>query len=374
MCHVRTRCVPGSQKLRLCSGHTRALCNQLAPMEYELKIEKPLAYLDQNILDLFVKGGADTLVSELSSRFQIVYSDETLKEIKRSGEGASKFIEILKQLEAYHIKINVEEGSFLIRGDATVNSTDAEFIYQDYLSREGAEENDVLEAGNKWLHKFFGGNPNLDFASLYEEQRVMFSALVEKIESLGTDIEEEAPGVAEVLRTKKKELLADFEHSISQIESRMKEDIGDGIDWSGVKDFRSSIQLGPVELNNVESPDIVKKIWELVQKKEKHFEHISIEELLSFNQSAAQPERSLHMHEKIHAIYNMLNMVGYFPDTKQHNERRFVSAQSDAIHASMAGFCQVVVSRDERFVKKLGAALEYLNLNTQVFYVKSENA
>lgn len=343
-------------------------------MENELKIEKPLAYLDQNILDLFVKGGAGDLMHELSSKFHVVYSDETLKEIKRSGEYASRFIEILKRLEAYHIKINVEEGSFIIKGDATVNSTNPEYVYQEYLSREKAEEDDVIAAGNKWLHKFFGGHPNLDFSSLYEEQRATFSALVDKIESLGTEIEEEIPGLTETLRTRKKELLADFEHSISEIEYRMKEDIGDGIDWSGVKDFRGSIQLGPVELNNIEPPDIVKKVWGLVQKKEKHFERMSVEEFLSFNQATAQPMRALHTHEKIHAIYNMLNMVGYFPDTKQYNERRFVSAQSDAIHASMAGFCQVVISRDERFVKKLGAALEYLNINTQVLFVETENA
>ncbi len=313
-------------------------------------------------------------MDELSSKFHVVYSDETLKEIKRSGENAFKFIEILKKLEAYHVRINVEAGSFLIKGDATVNSTGVEYVYQDYLDRERAEEDDVVAAGNKWLHKFFGGQPNLDFASLYGEQRATFSALVEKIESLGAETDDEVPGLAEVLRAKKTELLADFERSISEIESRMQEDIGDGVDWSGVSDFRGSIQLGPVELNNIESPDVVKKIWELVQKKEEHFKNISVEQFLSFKQAAAQPERALHTHEKIHAIYNMLNMVGYFPDTKQHNERRFVSAQSDAIHASMAGFCQVVVSRDERFVKKLSAALEYLNLNTQVFFVKTQNA
>lgn len=342
-------------------------------MEYDLKIEKPLAYLDQNILDLFVKGNAG-LMDELSSKFHVVYSDETLKEIKRSGENAFKFIEVLKQLEAYHIKINVEAGSFLIRGDATVNSVNVEYVYQDYLDRERAEEDEFIAAGNKWLHKFFGGQSNLDLALLNEEQRTTFSALVEKIESLGAEIDDEIPGLAEVIQEKKKQLLADFEYSISEIESRMREDIGDGIDWSGVKDFRGSIQLGPVELNNIESPDVVKKIWELVQKKEKHFENITVEQFLSFNQAAAQPERALHTHEKIHAIYNMLNMIGYFPDTKQHNERGFISAQSDAIHASMAGFCQVVVSRDERFVKKLGAALENLNLNTQVFFVKTQNA
>lgn len=338
-------------------------------MEYELKIQKPLAYLDQNILDLFVKGAAG-LMDDISSKFHIVYSDETLKEIKRSGENALKFIDILKQLDAYHIKINVEAGSFLIRGDATVSSTGVEYIYQDYLSRERSEEDDVIAAGNKWLHKFFGGQPNLDFESLYEEQRATFSALIEKIELLGSDIEGEVPGLSESLQKKKEELLNNFERSISEIESRMYEDIGDGIDWSGVKDFRSAIKLGPVELNNVEPPNVVNKIWELVQKNEKSFEHVSIEGFLSFHRAAAQPERALYTHEKIHAIYNFLNMIGYFQDTKQHNERRFVAAQSDAIHASMAGFCQVVISRDERFIKKLSAALEYLNLNTQIFFVK----
>lgn len=337
-------------------------------MEYELKIEKPLAYLDQNILDLFVKGNIG-LMDELSSKFHVVYSDETLKEIKRSGKSASKFIEVLKQLDAYHIKIYVEACSFLITGDAIVSSAGIEHVYREYLSRERAEEDDVLAAGNKWLHKFFGGQPNLDFASLHDEQRATFSALAEKIESLGAEIDDEAPGITEMLREGKKQLLVDFERSISAIETRMKEDIGDGIDWSGIEDFRCSIELGPIELNNIDPPDVVKKIWELVQKKEKHFECMSLEDFLSFNQAAAQPERALHTHEKIHAIYNMLNIVGYFPDTKQHNDRRFVSAQSDAVHASMAGFCQVVISRDERFVKKLGAALEYLNLNTQIFFV-----
>lgn len=70
----------------------------------------------------------------------------------------------------------------------------------------------------------------------------------------------------------------------------------------------------------------------------------------------------------------MLNMVGYFPDSKQHKERRFTAAQSDAGHAAMASFCDMVFSRDERFVKKLGAALEYLELGATVCFVRSQSA
>ena len=359
---------------RACPQWVLRLCNLSWPMDNKLEIEKPLAYLDQNILDVFVKGGANGFMQQLTSKFHVVYSDETLKEIKRSGEHALIFIKALKNLKAYHIKINVEEGSFLIKGDAVVNSSDPEHVYNEYLNRNRGEEHDVLDAGGKWLHKFYGGRAEQSFSSIYGEQRDAFNALIDKIDTSGEELEEEIPGITEILRAKKMNLLEQFEHSMSEIEERMENDIGDGLGWSGVKDFRSSIQLGPVELNNVESPDVVKKIWGLVQKKEKHFTEISVETLLSFNQAAAQPERSLHTHEKIHAIYNLLNMVGYFPDTKLHNKRRFVSAQSDAAHASMAGFCQAVISRDERFVKKLSAALEYLNLNTQVIFVKLENS
>lgn len=58
-------------------------------MENDLPIYsgKPTVYLDQNVLDLFVKNGPDSFENQLKSKFQIVYSDETLKEIRRAGEG-----------------------------------------------------------------------------------------------------------------------------------------------------------------------------------------------------------------------------------------------------------------------------------------------
>jgi len=44
--------------------------------------EKPTLYLDQNILDFFVKNSVGSFGRELMEKFQTVYSDETLKEIK----------------------------------------------------------------------------------------------------------------------------------------------------------------------------------------------------------------------------------------------------------------------------------------------------
>ena len=123
-------------------------------MTDKLEIEKPLAYLDQNVLDLFVKGEASEFKEEIAARFHVVYSDETLKEISRSGEYDVNFIGVLKRLNAYHIRVKAEEGRFLIGGDATVNGADPDHIYREYLNNKSSGQ-DIISSGNKWLHKFF---------------------------------------------------------------------------------------------------------------------------------------------------------------------------------------------------------------------------
>jgi hypothetical protein len=66
---------------------------------------KPTVYLDQNILDLFVKDIALDFASTLRNDYQVVYSDETLKEVKRSGAHAPRFLKILNKFEALQLKI-----------------------------------------------------------------------------------------------------------------------------------------------------------------------------------------------------------------------------------------------------------------------------
>ena len=95
----------------------------------------------------------------------------------------------------------------------------------------------------------------------------------------------------------------------------------------------------------------------------------NIEDFLSFNSSYSQSERPLFAYEKVLSLYYLLNIFGYYPDSKQHLDRRFISAQSDGIHGSMSCFCHAIISRDERFVKKLTAVFEYLDINTEVVFL-----
>lgn len=258
-------------------------------------IERPLVYLDQNILDLFVKGKASEFMEEIAARFHVVYSDETLKEISRSGEHDVKFIDILKRLNVYHIRIKTEEGSSLISGDANLNGLDPYHVYECYRNNKFSGE-DIISAGNKWLHKFFGGLPDEGFSSVYVEQRSAFQALLGEMDSHAKDAENKIPGICETINCKRQELLGQFESVMDEIGQRMKRDIGDGLKWSGVKDFRNGIELGPAELNNIEPPNVVKKIWALVQKKRRGFQAcLSKNSCLSERRRPSLKGRCTHM-------------------------------------------------------------------------------
>lgn len=97
---------------------------------------KPTLYLDQNILDLFVKNSVGSFGQELMDNFQIVYSDETLKEIRRSSGYESDFLKVLKDLGSYHLKIVVEQPGFIITDKATITSRDVFEAFEEYCSND----------------------------------------------------------------------------------------------------------------------------------------------------------------------------------------------------------------------------------------------
>lgn len=138
----------------------------------------------------------------------------------------------------------------------------------------------------------------------------------------------------------------------------------------GVKDFRSAVGVGPVQLNNIQPPDVLRKIWNLFQKVPPYNEmNQTIDEFFGLARNPIYPEKPYFKHQKVTSIYNMLNTLGYYPDSKVHKERRFVAALSDQSHASIASFSEFLFSRDENFNRKVRAAYEYLGIPTQVQHV-----
>lgn len=332
---------------------------------------KPTLYLDQNILDIFVKNGAGSFGQQLMEKFQIVYSDETLKEIRRSVGYENDFLNVIKNLGSYHLKIVIEQPSFVITDKATVTNRDVFEAFEEYCSNDneyGSIENSI----NQWLYKFSGGRPGDSISDIHKDQLAAFSQLMagmlENADELPTEMREQIKEYSELM-------VEQYKSTLHELENTMSKDIPSTKDWNGIKSYRDSIGIGPKELNNIEPPEVIIKIWDVIKVKlPENYPIKSLEDFFQIRTNHIYPDRPYHLHQKVTAMYNMLNTVGYYPDSKVHKERRFIAAMSDNSHASMASFCNLLLSRDESFVKKVRAVYEYLGVSTEVKLVTVSNS
>lgn len=187
---------------------------------------KPTSYLDQNILDLFVSIGLGDFADGLKSKFRVVYSDETLKEIKRSGDYAEKFLNVLKKLDAYHLKIILEQPGFVITDKATLTSRDPFEAYEEYLKNE-PEYNDVQLAMEQSLYKFSGGRVGDGISEIHDEQKEAFTALINQLSIHASELSQEIPGIEGVIKEYGEAMKTQLDVTLDEIERLMKENISD---------------------------------------------------------------------------------------------------------------------------------------------------
>lgn len=329
-------------------------------------IGKPTVYLDQNMLDLFVKHGIGDFGLQLLKSFQVVYSDETLKEIRRSVGYENDFLRVLKDLNSFHLKIVVERPGFIITDKATITERDVFEAFEEYCSNDD-EYGNIEKAMNQWLFKFSGGGAGKSISEIHEEQLDALSQLMNgMLENAGALSSE----TREQLKEYSLSMAEQFKSNLKELEHTMAKDIPDTRNWNGIKSYRDALKVGPKELNNIEQPNVIEKIWEIYEDLLPSNEHIKdLEDFFHIKSNPIYPGEPYYLHQKITGMYNMLNTLGYFPDSKTHKERRFVAAMSDNSHASMASFCALLLSRDESFVKKVRAVYEYLKVSTEVSLV-----
>lgn len=326
---------------------------------------KPTVYLDQNILDFFTKYGLGAFGQVLINDYQVVYSDETLKEIRRSKGFEETFLNVLKDLKARHLKLIVEQPNFTITDKASISERDPYVAYKEYCdnSDDGV---DIEHAMQQWLFKFSGGRKGDSIADIHNEQISAFSDLMDSI----MNDADELPAEIQCQLTKyTQEMASQYRASLEKTESMMLENIEDDKNWDGIKDFRSKIGIGPKQLNNIEPPNVLVKIWDEFKTLPTYQETLDIEDFFRLKENPINPEQPYYKHQKVTGIYNMLNTFGYHPDSKVHKEKRFIAAVSDNSHASIASFCQILLSNDANFIKKVNAAYEYLKIPTLAQHV-----
>ncbi|CAH0536603.1 hypothetical protein [Vibrio marisflavi] len=124
-------------------------------------------YLDHNVLDALSKGHFRLNPPEGTVW---IYSNETLNEIKRSGD--RRFLDVLRTLKAKKIEL-VLDGAFRLTGDAYIHEfRDPHDFYQEWL--EATTQCPIDEEANLQLLSRLAGGDNhseiLQYPSRIREQ------------------------------------------------------------------------------------------------------------------------------------------------------------------------------------------------------------
>lgn len=315
---------------------------------------------------MFVKKGiSEATVKIFIDSFHIVYSDETLKEIQRSSGYEDKFLEVLRKLDAFHLKIVVKQPGFVITDQATLSNTDPFQVFNEFCENTslGVGVEDVLK---QELLKFSGGRKGDSIADIHEEA-------LNKLPSFKKEILKNFKGIWYLLRIP---LFFIFEYESFKLKrtfklyrEEMSKHVPDTRDWNGMYDFRSATGLDPKILNNIEPPNVIEKIWNLYEGFFTDTDRINdLEDLFLIKSNIIYADRSIYTHQKITMMYHMLNTIGYEPDSKLHKEKRLIASLSDGSHSSVASFCNVFMSKDKSLVLKTRAIYEYLQVKTEVVH------
>jgi len=337
----------------------------------DLGSEQPqvFAYLDHNILDLMIKGDPlDTKWALKRASLKPVFSSESLKEIHGSKGCEQKFLDLLQEIDAWYIEPTVDH-AFKYTGEAKISNASPQQEYEKYVANELENPNGDFGFSEIGM-KFFGGNQEASFEEAFSKpiEGVMQNLLL-ALEGLDPkDIPEEllqhienlkviAPELPDLMRAQAASMTTDL----------------DSMETSPMVGFEEATGIGPSILKNLNPPQIVQQVWDLVSEKVGG-DAVGLETFFGIKPLPfdPDPERERTPQEKVNAIYHQLNFLGYYRDKGMKKDRRFHASSSDMTHAGIAAFCHVFMCRDADLVMKTKAAYDYLGIKTTVVFYPSK--
>jgi hypothetical protein len=320
---------------------------------------KPLAYLDHNIIDAIEKYKIPEFQKWIKDSYTPVYSNESLEEIKRSSN-ENTFLEILEQLEAIHIHPTINQQFIPIENQATLTARCPFEIYDRYIDSMKPYSK-LITSALDLNRKFMGGKKDRKFSDITDEQKKIFQSFIQ--DSIASTENINHPLITETVN--KFKIYAETHPVIMDKTSQLLESsFKNQESWNGLKEFRNSNNMGPKELNNIKEKNVVEKIKKILSentgKNETLFD-------IDFYEKAMN--RAIPTIEQCSIIYNILNTIGYFPDSSMHKDNRFNASTSDCTHVSFASLCSFLISCDDKLIKKASATYEYLKVSTKTIKV-----
>jgi len=334
---------------------------------------KPLAYLDQNILDAFLKAKDEnkSFIEEFKSKVQVVYSDITLQEIHLAGSEYSQFfLQLLQDINAHHISIQIDQNwkpTNTLRG-----SLKSPFHhYQIFL--ENRQYDEMLVQCKMNTFALYGGIK--DFHQLADQQIINQHNLLNDLENqlnILKEIRNKDPIVLQFIKQKEEELdslkckIPTFENSVTFSTEKLKEA---NCKLDAHLAFRKALGINIDKIKEINFPNVIEKIWKSIQLNNNILKNIEFHDFCQINFDPTAYERELTDFEKIHAIYSILNLIGYMPEKKVKNEAKFIASDRDISHVAYACLCSYFITNDERLLNKSRAIYEYLNIDTEVLEI-----
>ena len=342
---------------------------------YKIYDNKPTLYLDQNIIDKIVK--YPMLVED--GRFagydcQVIYSNETLNEIERSGQ-PDEFLGVLENLKARKIEFEVNQ-RFELTGRVAIKEFISPFnVYEEFLASDPIDDiaNKIILSNREFIYNLFSSNASKSIASFTEETIENFDRLYNEVYENLIDMKHELPAdyyqlledeVRQNYKIQKKELIRSQKIMLENMPKQ-------GIDLEctagqdGIRSLQEKTGVDGAILNNIKSPDILVKIY---QKYTKSDDIGFIDDFYLISNKIHG--RDMYKFEKVMNIYLMLNIIGYKRDKGFYKKfGRFVSAQSDGQHLAYACYCNYFFSEDKALIDKSKAIFEFLKIKTKASHV-----
>ncbi|WP_353142620.1 hypothetical protein [Acinetobacter pragensis] len=328
---------------------------------------KPLAYVDQNILDSLLGciNYDPNFVKGLSDRVQVVYSDISFQEIHRAGLKDKKysdaFLNLLDKLNAIYIKPVIDE-DFKFTGQMRLISDSAIVNYEEYIG-ESLKYDEFLNPMQKSIFAMYGGVQEYEnMANLQIEAQYKLLKFLEQKINILKDEKIKHPLFDVFINEKENELnglrmqMPEFEKIVRKNADHMKQANNE---MDAHLAYRKELKLNIDEINKLQFPNVLRKIWQILKENNSSLNEMELEDFLNIRNME-------HKFEKIHMIYTNLNLSGFRPEKKVKNEKKFMSAQSDISHVAYASYCDFFITNDERLVDKSTVIYEYLNIHTQI--------
>lgn len=340
-------------------------------------IKKPRMYLDQNALDKLRKIGTDNHFSALKDKYSFLYSNSTLREIHKAGVNAddsekiAEFIILLTKLEATYFQLPDISSNFDAR---PYECTDTPCnVYVKFLDEDLRydEFTQPMEKIGLAVH-----NGIADYDEFGDIQISSMLSLNDFLSDNLATLELESANCTDENIKPHLEAYIDLCHQRMQLLKLQLHDFQEGVrsmneifkeanrDQSMSKAFRNAYCINVDNLKKIEGFNALNRIFTYLDEVKPE----SLPYIRELYKDIFDEDKRIF--NRIFMVYDFLNLIGYYPDESLNKENKFLRSNLDRNHAMLGCFCDIFVTHDQRFIKKMKVIYEHFNIATKIYDIK----